>query len=110
MVTSAPGTPAVEPALMERRLGLETFLRILIEMIHNNPSSPFYKTSKRELEKTLPFFKAEGAGSFAGIADPSSGSPAAPMSAAAAPASAGMLAAGAPVTANNPFACDAANP
>lgn len=47
--------------LMERRLCLETYLRVLIEMTHNNPSSPFYRTSKRELEKQLPFFKADAA-------------------------------------------------
>jgi len=45
--------------LMERKLQLETYLRVLIEMTHNSASSPFYRTSKRELEKILPFFKAD---------------------------------------------------
>lgn len=46
--------------LQERKLGLETYLRIAIEMTHNLPNSPFYKTSKRELEKNLPFFRSDG--------------------------------------------------
>ena len=45
--------------LMERKLQLETYLRALIEMTHNSATSPFYRTSKRELEKMLPFFKAD---------------------------------------------------
>jgi hypothetical protein len=43
--------------LAQRRLDLETYLRLVIEMTYKHPQSPFFQTSKRELQKKLPFFR-----------------------------------------------------